>query len=47
MLNRIDPEKNVALRAMAYKLKDMNVATTSGKGSWSANSVRRLKAVGN
>ena len=47
MLNRIDPERNVTLRAMGYKLNDMNVATTSGKGSWSANSVRRLKAVGN
>ena len=31
MLNRIDPEKNVTLRAMAYKLNDMNVATTSVK----------------
>jgi len=47
MLKSIDPEKNVTLRAMAYKLNDINVATTSGKGSWSANSVRRLKAVGN
>ena len=47
MLNRIDPERNMTLRAMADKLNDMNVATTSGKGSWSANSVRRLKAVGN
>ena len=32
---------------MADKLNDVNVATILGKGSWSANSVRRLKAVGN
>jgi hypothetical protein len=44
MINRIDPEGAMSLRKIAQKLNDMNVPTVSGKGSWSANSVRRLKA---
>jgi hypothetical protein len=45
MIHRIDPEGSMSLRSIAQKLNDMNVPTVSGKGSWSANSVRRLKAV--
>jgi DNA invertase Pin-like site-specific DNA recombinase len=44
MIHRIDPEGSMSLRSIAQKLNDMNVPTVSGKGSWSANSVRRLKA---
>ena len=45
MLKRIDPDNAMSLRAIADKLNDMNISTVTGKGSWSANSVKRLKAV--
>ena len=45
LLDRIDPEKAKSLRAIANGLNEMNVPTVTGKGGWSANSVRRLKAV--
>jgi len=45
LLRRIDPESVLSLRAIAERLNDMNVPTVTGKGSWSANSVRRLKAI--
>ena len=45
LLGRIDPESVLSLRAIAERLNDMNVPTVTGKGGWSANSVRRLKAV--
>lgn len=45
LLRRIDPESVLSLRAIANGLNEMNVPTVTGKGSWSANSVRRLKAI--
>ena len=45
LLGRIDPESVLSLRAIAERLNDMNVPTVTGKGGWSANSVRRLKAI--
>ena len=45
MLQKIDPDGSLSLRSIAERLNQMNVPTISGKGSWFANSVRRLKAV--
>ena len=45
MLQKIDPDDSLSLRRIAERLNTMNVPTVSGKGSWSANSVKRLKAV--
>lgn len=45
MIDKIDPEGVMSLRAIAQKLNDMRVPTVSGNGSWSANSVRRLKSL--
>ena len=39
-----DPESVLSLRAIAERLNNMNVPKITGKGSWSANSVRRLRA---
>lgn len=44
MLKRVDPEGTMSLRAIAQKLNHLSVPTVSEKGSWSANSVRRLRA---
>ena len=44
MIKKVDPDGSLSLRGIAQKLNDMGVPTISGKGSWSANSVRRLKA---
>ena len=46
MLKRIDPEGTMSLRAVADALNGMAILTVSGKGTWSANSVRRLKMQG-
>ena len=46
MLKRIDPDGTLSTRAIASELNRMSVATVSGRGSWSSNSVRRLKAAG-
>jgi hypothetical protein len=43
MLKRIDPEGTMSLRVIAEALNGMAIPTVSGKGQWSANSVRRLK----
>ena len=45
MLQKVDPEGSLSLRSIADSLNLMNVPTVSGKGSWSANSVKRLKAL--
>ena len=45
MLKRVDPEGAMSLRAIAEKLNGLGIPTVSGKGTWSSNSVRRLKAV--
>ena len=45
MLQKIDPDGSLSLRRIAERLNTMNVPTVSGTGSWSANSVKRLKAV--
>ena len=43
MIKKVDPDNSLSLRGIAQKLNDMGVPTISGKGNWSANSVRRLK----
>ena len=45
MIAKVDPEGVLSLRAIAQKLNDMRVPTVSENGSWSANSVRRLKSL--
>ena len=45
MLKRVDPDGSMSLRAIADTLNDMDIPTVSGRGQWSANSVRRLKAI--
>ena len=45
MIKKVDPDDSLSLRGIAQKLNDMGVPTISGKGSWSANSVRRLKVM--
>ena len=44
MIAKVDPDSSLSLRAIAQKLNELSVPTISGKGSWSANSVRRLKS---
>lgn len=43
LLRKIDPDSTLSLREIAKRLNDLGVPTISGRGSWSANSVRRLK----
>ena len=43
MIKKVDPDNSLSLRGIAQKLNDLGVPTISGKGNWSANSVRRLK----
>ena len=43
MLERVDPDSNLSLRAIAKKLTEYGVPTVAGKSVWSANGVRRLK----
>ena len=43
MIKRVDPEGTMSLRAIAEALNGLGIPTVSGKGQWSANSVRRLK----
>ena len=43
MTKKVDPDDSLSLRGIVQKLNDMGVPTISGKGNWSANSVRRLK----
>jgi DNA invertase Pin-like site-specific DNA recombinase len=45
MIKKVDPDDSLSLRGIAQKLNDMGVPTISGKGKWSANSVRRLKVM--
>ena len=45
MLTRVDPDGSMSLRAIADALNGMDIPTVSGRGQWSANSVRRLKAI--
>jgi len=45
MLKRYDPEGCLSLRATAEVLNANGIPTVSGRGLWSANSVRRLKAI--
>lgn len=46
LLKRFDPEGTSSLRKIAALMNEAGVPTISGKGVWSANSVRRLKAQG-
>ena len=46
MLKGVDPEDTMSLRAIAEALNGMGIPTVSGKGTWSSNSVRRLKMQG-
>jgi DNA invertase Pin-like site-specific DNA recombinase len=43
LLRKIDPEGRKSLREIAEELNGLEVPTVSGRGQWSANSVRRLK----
>ena len=45
LLDEIDPDRTMSLRALAKKLNELSTPTISGRGNWSANSVRRLKAI--
>ena len=45
ILQKVDPNGSMSLQRIAQLLNNMNVPTISGRGSWSANSVRRLKSV--
>ena len=45
LLKRYDPDGSMSLRAIADIFNRYGVKTVSGRGSWSANSVRRLKAL--
>ena len=45
ILQKVDPGGSMSLQRIAQLLNNMNVPTISGRGSWSANSVRRLKSV--
>ncbi|MDB2519640.1 recombinase family protein [Planktomarina temperata] len=44
LLKRYDPDGSMSLRSIADIFNRYGVKTVSGRGSWSANSVRRLKA---
>lgn len=43
LLSRYDPAQQLSLRAIAERFNQDGVSTVSGRGVWSANSVRRLK----
>ena len=45
LLKRYDPAGSMSLRAIADIFNRYGVKTVSGRGQWSANSVRRLKAI--
>ena len=45
MLKRVDPDGCMSLRGIAEALNANGIPTVSGRGQWSANSVRRLKAI--
>ena len=42
ILQEIDPDGSLSLRQISRELNQRSVPTISGKGTWSANSVRRL-----
>jgi len=46
LLKGYDPDGSMSLRAIADIFNPYGVKTVSGKGQWSANSVRRLKMIG-
>jgi DNA invertase Pin-like site-specific DNA recombinase len=46
LLKRYDPDGSMSLRAIADIFNRYGVKTVSGRGHWSANSVRRLKILG-
>lgn len=43
VLQKVDPDGSLSLRQVAQRLNEMGVPTVSGRGAWSANSVRRLR----
>ncbi|NYI29062.1 recombinase family protein [Sulfitobacter geojensis] len=45
ILGKVDPERTLSLRQIAQRLNSLGVPTVSGRGLWSANSVRRLQSV--
>jgi DNA invertase Pin-like site-specific DNA recombinase len=45
LLKRYDPEGCLSLRAIAEAFNTNGIPTVTGRGLWSANSVRRLKAL--
>jgi DNA invertase Pin-like site-specific DNA recombinase len=46
LLKRYDPDGSMSLRDIADIFNRYGVKTVSGRGQWSANSVRRLKVLG-
>lgn len=45
LVSRYDPDGNLSLRELAAIFNANGITTVSGKGSWSANSIRRLKGL--
>ena len=45
LLKRYDPDGSMSLRVIADIFNRYGVKTVSGRGQWTANSVRRLKAI--
>ena len=45
LLDEIDPDGTMSLRALSKKLNELLIPTISGRGTWNASSVRRLKAI--
>lgn len=43
MIEKVDPDGSLSLRAIAQKLNELSVPTVSGKGVWNASTVKRLK----
>lgn len=43
VLNRIDPDRALSLRTLAFRLNEERVPTPSGKGQWAATTVKRLR----
>lgn len=43
LLKKVDPDEVMSLRQIAKRFNEMGVPTVSGRGAWSANSIRRLR----
>lgn len=43
LLRKVDPDGAMSLREIAMRFNEIGVPTVSGRGTWSANSIRRLQ----